>query len=102
MQELCNLNEGMLLKFSVHEVESGEEINSIKVTVAQLEDQQLVQQGKDGASFQMLRFRVKSIPSFADFLREGWSIQTTFAIDFTASNGNPAVKSSLHHFGPTN
>jgi hypothetical protein len=62
----------------------------------------LTQQGKDGASLQMIRFHLKSIPSFTDFLREGWSLSTTIAIDYTASNGNPAVKSSLHHFGPTN
>jgi len=36
-------------------------------------------------------------PNFIDYLRSGWSINTSFAIDFTASNGDIEDADSLHH-----
>ena len=38
--------------------------------------------------------------SFLDYVRGGTELACTFAIDFTASNGNPASPESLHHFIP--
>jgi len=63
-----------MVKFSVHQLKDGSEVNSVKVTVAQLEDQQLLQHGKENAYFQMLRFQTVSLPSFVDYLREGWTV----------------------------
>ena len=40
-----------MLKFSAHSFADDEEINSVKVTVAQLDDQQLIQHGKENAYF---------------------------------------------------
>jgi hypothetical protein len=50
----------------------------------------------------MLKYETVTVPSFVDYLKEGWTISTVCAIDFTASNGNPASKTSLHAFGPNN
>jgi hypothetical protein len=50
----------------------------------------------------MLKYQTLSVPSFVDYLKEGWTISTVVGIDFTASNGNPASKTSLHSFGPNN
>ena len=36
-------------------------------------------------------------PNFVDYLRSGWSINTSFSIDFTASNGDIVDADSLHH-----
>jgi hypothetical protein len=58
--------------------------------------------GQDGATMQMLKFQLKELPSFADYLREGWQVVSTIGIDFTASNGNAKSKMSSHFFGPTN
>ena len=33
-----------------------------------------------------------------DYLRNGWTIQMSVAIDYTASNGDPENPDSLHHF----
>jgi len=41
-------------------------------------------------------------PSFIDYLRSGWQINLHVAIDFTASNGEPSVPSSLHYLGGPN
>ena len=38
-------------------------------------------------------------PSFVDFLRGGWAISLSVAIDFTASNGEPVDPKSLHYMG---
>jgi hypothetical protein len=35
-------------------------------------------------------------PAFTDYLRSGWAINTSFAIDFTASNGEIFEHDSLH------
>ena len=35
-------------------------------------------------------------PPFTDYLRSGWGINTSFAIDFTASNGEIFERDSLH------
>jgi hypothetical protein len=36
------------------------------------------------------------MPSFVEYLRSGWFINLTVAIDFTASNGEPFEPNSLH------
>ena len=38
-------------------------------------------------------------PTFIDYLRSGWQISLVAAIDYTASNGEPSSKSSLHYIG---
>jgi len=38
--------------------------------------------------------------SFLDYVRGGTELACTFAIDFTASNGNPSSPESLHYFLP--
>ncbi|CAN0430832.1 unnamed protein product, partial [Laminaria digitata] len=40
-------------------------------------------------------------PSFLDYIAGGTEISFTMAIDFTASNGNPADPRSLHYVDPT-
>lgn len=41
-------------------------------------------------------------PSFIDYLRSGWQINLHVAIDFTASNGESSLASSLHYLGDFN
>jgi len=45
-------------------------------------------------------FQLIEVPSFIDYLRGGWQISLAVAIDFTASNGNPQDRQSLHYMGP--
>lgn len=40
------------------------------------------------------------MPSFVDYLRSGWRIAFTCAIDYTASNGPHHDPRSLHFIGP--
>ncbi|XP_053355284.1 copine-9-like [Clarias gariepinus] len=48
----------------------------------------------------LLSFKVESEHTFVDFIRGGTQLNFTVAIDFTASNGNPAQPNSLHYMSP--
>ncbi len=39
--------------------------------------------------------------SFLDYIQSGTAMNFSVAVDFTASNGNPADPRSLHHFNPS-
>jgi len=41
------------------------------------------------------------MPNFMDYLRSGWAINMSFAIDFTASNGERFDPNSLHYIDPS-
>ena len=43
---------------------------------------------------------IEERPSFFDFLRSGWEINLTVAVDFTSSNGTPTYPDSLHYMDP--
>merc|ERR1719450_395963 len=44
--------------------------------------------------------QIRKSYSFLDYVRGGTELACTFAIDFTASNGNPSSPDSLHYFVP--
>ncbi|XP_016312906.1 copine-8 [Sinocyclocheilus anshuiensis] len=48
----------------------------------------------------LLSFLVDTEVTFLDFIKGGTQINFTVAIDFTASNGNPAQPTSLHYMNP--
>lgn len=45
-------------------------------------------------------FTVIEMPNFMEYLRSGWAVNTSFAIDFTASNGELIERNSLHYQDP--
>ncbi|XP_062990208.1 copine-8 isoform X3 [Elgaria multicarinata webbii] len=48
----------------------------------------------------LLSFLMETEVSFLDYIKGGTQINFTVAIDFTASNGNPAHPTSLHYMNP--
>ncbi|KAA0721179.1 Copine-8 [Triplophysa tibetana] len=48
----------------------------------------------------LLSFLIDTEVTFLDFIKGGTQINFTVAIDFTASNGNPAKPTSLHYMTP--
>jgi hypothetical protein len=46
--------------------------------------------------------RIIEKPSFIDYLRSGWQINLHVALDFTASNGESSLPTSLHYLGGFN
>ncbi len=41
--------------------------------------------------------KINHRPNFTEYLRSGWAINTSFAIDFTGSNGDITERDSLHY-----
>ncbi|XP_051976253.1 copine-8 [Xyrauchen texanus] len=48
----------------------------------------------------LLSFLIDTEATFLDYIKGGTQINFTVAIDFTASNGNPAQPTSLHYMSP--
>lgn len=55
---------------------------------------------KNSGELMVMSCKVETVPSFLDFLQGGMEMNFTVAIDFTASNGNPATPNSLHYYQP--
>eukprot|EP00041_Stephanoeca_diplocostata_P031275 m.971104 g.971104 ORF g.971104 m.971104 type:complete len:571 (-) comp23926_c0_seq9:3608-5320(-) len=55
---------------------------------------------KNSGVLHLLLCEVLSPKSFVDYLMGGLELMCTFAIDFTGSNGNPQLPSSLHYNNP--
>eukprot|EP00250_Pteridium_aquilinum_P002723 c12946_g1_i1 orf=428-2179(+) len=56
---------------------------------------------KVGGKIQFLECKISARPSFLDYLFSGFELSFFVAIDFTASNGNPTQRDSLHYIDPT-
>ena len=50
--------------------------------------------------FTIVGIKVEQEPSFIDYIQAGIEINLIAAIDFTGSNGDPHLPSSLHYFVP--
>ncbi|XP_005099340.1 copine-8 isoform X1 [Aplysia californica] len=63
-------------------------------------------QQKKGKSYQnsgtveLMSCRIEKVYTFLDYVRGGTRIHCTFAVDFTASNGDPKSPASLHYMNP--
>lgn len=55
-----------------------------------------------GGQLVIEKFETYERASFVDYLRSGWQVSLSLAIDYTGSNGNPSSPSSLHYLGPNN
>ncbi|OXA64514.1 Copine-5 [Folsomia candida] len=58
--------------------------------------------GKNGlekeSSLRFIQVMIAPVYTFMDYISNGTQIHCCFAIDFTASNGDPSDPNSLHHF----
>jgi len=58
--------------------------------------------GAKGGQLVFSEFEQVTLPSFLDYLRAGWQLSLTAAIDYTGSNGIQTSPNSLHYMGPNN
>lgn len=56
--------------------------------------------GKSAGNLVLKSFQILERPTFMDFIRGGESLSFILAVDFTASNGDPKNKDSLHYIMP--
>ena len=55
---------------------------------------------KNSGEIHLTYLQLRKAYSFLDYVKGGTELACTFAIDFTASNGNPSSPESLHYFLP--
>ena len=84
------------------------EVGHIITTSTELHDKRVFDvmspngKSKGQGQIEFTDFQLIEVPSFINYLEGGLKISFAVAIDFTASNGNPAKRSSLHYIGNTN
>jgi len=83
------------------------EVGQILTTANELMDKrvhevQLPRGGKGKGTIEFSDFQLNEVPSFINYLQGGLRISFAVAIDFTASNGDPKKRDSLHYLGKQN
>lgn len=94
-------------KVQIRIVVEGSEVGHITTSTAMLRDKRVyeVQKpngGRGKGTIEFMDFQLIEVPSFVEYLKGGWRISLAVAIDFTASNGHPGNRSSLHYIGSSN
>jgi hypothetical protein len=100
LAELCNGNKNSRIKFAL--VTRAGEVAGAITTIADLEAGKTTLEAHGNCTLVVDAFEVKERPTFIDYLRGGWQVGLTVAVDYTASNGEPRDPSSLHYMGPNN
>ena len=105
-QQLCNSDHNLPLKFRVVNRTDmvNTEVGSCITSLNEMTDKKFIEllHSRDGHSAGELiinRVNIVEIPTFVDYLRSGWGISLSVAIDFTGSNGDYTSPSSLHYLG---
>ena len=57
---------------------------------------------KEGTEVTLSEVKHFERPTMVDYLRAGWQVSLVNAVDYTASNGNPKRRDSLHYLGGNN
>lgn len=99
LQTLCNSDLTSEIKIAAL-TEKGE-INSVTFKVEDLANLNEYP-GSNGGKLIFIKKEIVSRPNFLDYLRSGWSISLTAAVDYTGSNGAYTQSNSLHFMGPGN
>ena len=102
LASLCNCDKNARIKFALVTVAGNREINSCVTTINDLIAGKTTLNAGQNCSLVVNQFECKIRPSFVEYLRSGWEVGLTVAIDYTQSNGNPTSPSSLHYMGPQN
>lgn len=105
MQQLCNSDMNLSVKFQVCNYRQagnhplyGEFTTTLSQLSAQPSSSYALKdaRGQQRGTIYFDNFTIIHRPSFVEYLRSGWFINMSVAIDFTASNGELIEPSSLH------
>ena len=83
------------------------QLGNCTVTVKELLEKQEIelknpQTNQEIGSLIVEQISVTEYATLIDYLRGGWNLSLSIAIDFTGSNGDPSDPSSLHYLGGYN
>eukprot|EP00347_Sterkiella_histriomuscorum_P005523 403356292 len=108
ISQICNGDLNLPIKIEVYsQVENGRDelygeakttLNQIKSGTKQFN---LTNKNKNGGTISFDQFTIFEMPNFMEYLRSGWAVNMSFAIDFTASNGELIEANSLHWQDPS-
>lgn len=109
LSRVCNGNRDLPLKIQVYSANAsgddtiyGEADTTVnKIALEQLKELELRFKELRKGTLLIEQFEVVEKPSFMEYLRSGWGVNTSFAIDFTASNGELTDVRSLHRIDQT-
>ena len=117
MQTICNTNKNLPIRIEIWDWEKSGKNKYICGTTTSVESMINLSGGgtiemvnekkaekkkkkyKNSGILNIIQCNVIEKPSFIQYLRGGWSISLSVAIDFTASNGDVIDPSSLHYIG---
>ena len=83
LAELCNCDRNARIKFALVNIQTNREIQSAVTTLADLEKGQTTLNAGRNCTVVLNNFEVKVRPSFIEYLRSGWEVGLTVAIDYT-------------------
>lgn len=79
--------------------QSGKIFDYVELVIGEIAIKERFEAVKGGGQVIFFTREIIKKPSFVDYLRSGYNISFTAAIDFTGSNGHPSSPSSLHYIG---
>ncbi|CAL8097154.1 unnamed protein product [Orchesella dallaii] len=109
LRTLCNGDKDRTLQFHVFQVgingyhsSLGMLFTTVNKMVQLVGNESVKLTGKNGlekpATFKFAQVNIAPVYTFMEYISGGTQIHCCFAIDFTASNGDPTDPNSLHHF----
>ena len=102
LSQLCNDDKNQRIKFAIQNPTTNASYHEATTTVGELEKGKTTLDCGSSCNLRLDNFEVRIKPHFTDYLRSGWQISMTLAVDYTASNGEPSQPGSLHALGPQN
>ena len=100
---MCNGDRDLPVKISFYsQMENGDDklygegITTVNKIINGEKSVELMKGPARGGNVMFDLFSVVEMPNFMEYLRSGWAVNTSFAVDFTASNGDIIERNSLH------
>jgi hypothetical protein len=97
--KMCNEDLNEKIRICLVNPETGVVYNSSEMLAGQIATDDTFATAHHGGSVKFHHRELVRKPTFIDYLRSGYSIGFTTAIDYTLSNGLPTNSSSLHFLG---
>ena len=101
LSQLCNNNRDAKIQFSVFNAKD-KMINQVQHSINEIMDSGKEFHANAKSQLFLSDWDVFERPDLVDYLRSGWGISVVGAIDYTASNGDPNDRDSLHYLGRNN
>ena len=105
LTKFCNANKQQDFMFAVRSKNGDKVLHSVTTNLEAVEQRKqrnlpFSATTEEGASLDVIFHRIYEKPTFIDYLRAGWQISLSIAIDYTFSNLPISDDTSLHYLRP--